>query len=115
MTYMLLIYVEHHDEEPSTEAAQAMWADYAAFTEKLRTEGVFLAGDPLEPVDTATTVRRRDGRRIITDGPFAETKEWLGGYYLLDCTTLDQAIAYAAACPGSLHGSVEIRPLGALG
>ena len=88
------------------------FAPWLAYTEWLIDKGIYLAGDPLAPVATATTVRIRDGQRSVTDGPFAETKEVLGGYYLIECDDLDLAIEAAARCPGAGLGSLEVRPLG---
>ena len=85
--------------------------DFVAFTRGVMESGHFKAGDPLQPVRTATTVRVRDGRTITTDGPFAETKEQLGGYYLVDCANLDEATAIAAKIPSAELGSIEVRPI----
>lgn len=86
-----------------------------AYAEHLRERGVFLAADPLHSPDTATTVQVRDGEGLLTDGPFAETAEWLGGYFLLDCRDLDEALELAARCPLARDGSVEVRPILELG
>ena len=83
---------------------------YGEFGQQVEAAGVFVAGAGLEPSSTATTVRVRDGERLITDGPFAETKEQLGGFYLLECKDLDEAIEWAAKIPGAQSGSIEIRP-----
>src|SRR5678816_4521272 len=112
MQYMLLIY----DNEASSkgappEAREKMFADYRGFTSSLIQSGHMKAGDALQPTSTATTVRVRDGKTLSTDGPFAETKEQLGGYYVLNCQDLDEAIAWAAKVPHAQYGSVEIRPL----
>jgi hypothetical protein len=77
----------------------------------MKKAGVFVAGDALQPTATATTVRVRSGQRVVTDGPFAETKEQLGGYYLINVKSLDQAIEWADKCPGSKSGTMEIRPV----
>ena len=84
---------------------------YYAFTAVVRDAGVMEAGDPLLDTNTATTVRVREGTTSNTDGPFAETKEQLGGYYILNCGNLDQALEFAAQIPGAGHGSVEVRPI----
>jgi hypothetical protein len=84
---------------------------YGAVTQEMNEKGVFVAGDGLHPTQTATTVRVREGDREVTDGPFAETKEQLGGFYVLDVKDLDEAIEWAAKIPGSQFGSVEIRPV----
>ena len=88
-----------------------MSAEYFKVTEEMRGAGAFLAGEGLQPVSTATTVRVPNGERIVTDGPFAETKETLGGFYLLECKDLDEAIDWAAKIPGAKNGCVEIRPV----
>lgn len=109
MRYMLLIYApEAADPEPPDPAVMKRWYDYSA---ELDESGAMLAGDALQPTATATTVRNRDGERHVTDGPFAETKEVLGGYYLIDVDSLDEALDWAARCPGADHGSVEVRPV----
>jgi hypothetical protein len=112
MRYMLLIYGDPVAYEKMTpdEAAQNH-LDYMAFTQSIVDSGEFVAGDPLQGVDAATTVRVRDGRRTTTDGPFAETREHLGGYYLVDCADLDRAVELAARIPDAGRGSVEVRPL----
>jgi hypothetical protein len=90
---------------------QAFFGAYMKFSNDVKESGKLVAGDALQPVATATTVRVRDGKTLTTDGPFAETKEQLGGYYLLECKDLDEAIAWAAKIPSSKHGSVEVRPI----
>ncbi|MCU1360776.1 MAG: hypothetical protein JWN99_2065 [Ilumatobacteraceae bacterium] len=110
MRYMLLIY-----SDPSAwgdqAQAQQMMADYGTFTQSIIQSGEFLAGDPLQGIDTATTVRVRSGRVDSTDGPFAETKEVLGGYYIVEVPDLDRATALAAQIPDAKFGSVEVRPI----
>ncbi len=86
-------------------------AAYGAFGEAAQAAGVMLGGEGLQPTSTATTVRVRDGEALTTDGPFAETREQLGGYYLLDCKDLDEAIGWAAKIPGAQTGSIEVRPV----
>jgi hypothetical protein len=110
MRYMLLIY-DCDRPEPGDPRFEDALARVNAFVEELRRRGVFLAGDPLHPVRTATTVRVRDGQTLITDGPFAETHEELGGYYVLDCRGLDEALELAALCPLAENGSIEVRPI----
>ena len=110
MRYMLLIY-NCYRPEPGTAEQDARIAEIRAFTQRCIDDGVFLAADPLHTVETATTVRVRDGEALVTDGPFAETAEQLGGYFILDCTDLDQALKYAAHCPMAREGSVEVRPI----
>ena len=112
MQYMLLIYSDEADEpRPGTPEMEPHMQGYFKFTEQVRSAGQLVSGDPLQPVSTATTVRVRDGKAETTDGPFAETKEQLGGYYLLDCADLDEAIALAAQIPTARFGSIEIRPV----
>ena len=112
MQYLLLIYSNEADEPKyGTAEMETHMQGYFSFTEGVRNDGKFVAGDPLQPIATATTVRMRDGQTHTTDGPFAETKEHLGGYYLLDCEDLDEAIAYAAQIPSAKFGSIEIRPI----
>ncbi len=112
MQYMLLIYGENGaGPAPDTPEFGEMMQGYGAFTQEIRDRGIMQGGDALQPVATATTVRVRDGAAAITDGPFAETKETLGGFYILDCADLDEAIEYAAKIPGAKHGSIEVRPI----
>jgi hypothetical protein len=109
MQYALTIYAAPRELTP--EEGQAMSAEYFKVTEEMRGAGAFLAGEGLQPVSTATTVRVPNGERIVTDGPFAETKETLGGFYLLECKDLDEAIDWAAKIPGAKNGCVEVRPV----
>jgi hypothetical protein len=111
MKYMLLIYTDEAAQQLMTDDREAMSDDYATFTKWLADQGVMLGGDALQSVQTATTVRVRDGETLATDGPFAETKEQLGGFYLIDAKDLDQAIDVAARIPGAKNGSVEVRPV----
>ena len=108
--YMLLIY-SPADFAPSPEERQAEMPKWFAFTEELQKSGAMVAGDALEPSETATTVRLRDGETLISDGPFAETKEALGGYYLIDVPDLDAALGWAAKLPNVGYGSIEVRPV----
>ena len=108
--YMLLIY-SPAEGGPSPEQQQAEMPRWFEYTESLRSAGVMVAGDALQPTDVATTVRVRDGETIISDGPFAETKESLGGYYILDVADLDTALQWAAKMPNIAYGSVEVRPV----
>lgn len=111
MKYILLIYGDQK-QSPTDEAEQmAEMQAYFAFSDEARQRGVMVSGEALTTVDTATSVRVRDGKTVTTDGPFAETHEQLGGYYVLDCKDLDEAIEFAAKIPGALRGTVEIRPL----
>ena len=111
MQYVLLIYGTEPTEEVPRDQMAAEMDGYNAFSQHLRDRGAMLGGDALQPTSTATTVRVVDGRTITTDGPFAETKETLGGFYLVEAADLDEAIAYAAMIPGARHGSIEVRPI----
>jgi hypothetical protein len=112
MKYMLLI----HDSEKvwgtlSQDEQKQIMADYRRFTEEIRTTGQYLAGSQLQPTSTATSVRVRNGKRLVTDGPFAETREQLGGFYLVDAKDLDEAIGLAERLPSAKLGTIEVRPL----
>jgi hypothetical protein len=111
MQYALLIYTPEPTEEPAPEVLADQMASYDVFTAHLRERGAMLAGEALDSTATATTVRVVDGRTITTDGPFAETKETLGGFYLVEAADLDEAIAYAAMIPGAKTGCIEVRPV----
>src|SRR5438128_1786629 len=112
MQYLLLIYrSEAAVREMDAAARKEMAAEYGAFTQSIIQSGHFKAGDGLQPATTATTVRVRDGKTLTTDGPFAETREQLGGYYLVEARDLDTALAIAARIPGARHGSIEVRPI----
>jgi hypothetical protein len=112
MRYLMLIYTSEVEAMKASPAEQeAIMGEYWAFTNEIKEKGLELGGEALQPTSTATTVRIRDGKLLTTDGPFAETKEQLGGYYLLNCENLDQAIEYAAKIPGARYGSIEIRPI----
>jgi len=109
---MLLIYGdEANDIGPGQPGFEEMMAGYGAFTREVREKGAFVHGDPLDGAETATSLRLRDGKVIISDGPFIETKEQLGGFYILECATREAAIAYAAKIPRALNGSIEVRPM----
>lgn len=109
MKYMLLIYGAE-DAWTERERADCM-AESTGLCHELNAKGQFLGASPLHPVSTATSVRVRDGKRLVTDGPFAETTEQLGGYYLIDVADLDEAIVVAGRIPGAKKGAVEIRPV----
>lgn len=109
MRYALLIYVEPRESTPE-EDAEIMKA-YNAFTSEAVEADVMRGGEALEDAKTATTVRVRNGQTLVTDGPFAETKEEFGGYYLVEAPNLDEAIKWAAKIPGALRGSIEVRPV----
>jgi len=113
MHYALLIYTdtEQWQQEYADRPADAMHQAYTAYTQSLIQGGAMKGGEALEPTSTATTVRLRGGQRLVTDGPFAETKEALGGFYLIEARDLDEAIELAARCPGARTGAIEIRPI----
>lgn len=112
MRYMLLIYTSpENDTQPGDEGRDELMAEYAAFSEEARRVGAVVAAHELQPVPTATTVRVRGGQVTMTDGPFAETRETLGGFYLIECHDLDQALALAAKVPAAKVGSIEVRPV----
>ena len=112
MQYLLLIYRNEADLGKMTPAdRKAMTADYGAFTQSIIQSGHFKAGDGLQPTTTATTVRVREGKTLTTDGPFAETREQLGGYYLVEAKDLDTALGIAGRIPGAKVGSIEVRPI----
>ncbi len=112
MKYLCLIYDEEAKMAAMSKADNdAMMSEYFAFTEGVRKSGHYLGGNALQPVNTATTVRVRNGKTMTTDGPFAETKEQLGGYYLIEARDLNEAIQVAAKIPSSRNGSVEVRPI----
>ncbi len=113
---MILIYTDPAARSAAMpeEQGEALMREYIAYGDSLREAGVYIDAAPLEGVDTATTVRVRDGQRLISDGPYAETREVLGGYYVIDCDSLDAALDHAARCPGARFGSVEVRPVMAM-
>jgi hypothetical protein len=112
MQYLLMVY-RNDAEFGKMDAAERknVTAEYGAFTQSIIQSGNFKAGDGLQPTSTATTVRLRDGKTLTTDGPFAETREQLGGYYLVEAKDLDTALAIAARIPGAKTGSIEVRPV----
>jgi len=116
MQYLLLIYSneKEYDARPQAEVASTM-AEYGTFTQGIVQSGHFKGGERLRPVSAATTVRVRNGKTLTTDGPFAETREQLGGYYMIEAKNLDEATAIAARIPGARYGSVEVRPIWAMG
>jgi hypothetical protein len=110
--YLALIYADEGAWETFTEAEQqAAYELYYAFGREAREAGVMLGGEELGPTRSASTVRVREGETLVTDGPYAEVKEALGGYYLLECDSMDEALDWAAKIPGASHGSVEVRPI----
>ena len=112
MQYLMMLYAEEAGLANVTpDEMQKVMADFNDFTNDVKAKNIYVGSNRLRPVASATSVRVRDGKTIMTDGPFAETKEQLGGYYLLDCKDLDEAIGYAAKIPGALWGTVEVRPV----
>ena len=112
MKYLLLIYGDNSDPmDPAAPESQEIFDAYEAFTAEIDSREIHLGSNALQPVSTATTVKVREDEVLITDGPFAETKEQLGGYYLVDCADLDEALAVAAKIPGARSGSIEVRPI----
>ena len=111
MRYLLLIYTPETTMPPAPIEGRKMMEAYATFTQDVRDRGLMESGEALQPTSTATTVRVRDGESLITDGPFAETREQLGGYYLLNCKDLDEALECAAKIPGAQFGAIEVRPI----
>ena len=112
MQYLLMIYQNEADYAKNDAAtSKKMLEEYGAFTQSIIQAGNFKAGDRLQPTTTATTVRVREGKTLTTDGPFAETREQLGGYYLVEARDLDAALAIAARIPGARFGSIEVRPI----
>jgi hypothetical protein len=116
MRYLLMIFDdETRDADATPEQMQAVMAEYDAFTAEVDRRGANKGSEALMPTTMATSVRVRDGKVLTSDGPFAETKEQLGGYYLIDCKDLNEAIEIAALCPGAKLGTVELRPIMELG
>jgi hypothetical protein len=113
--YMLLIYGDPSAGPADPAEGEKMYAEYGLFTQEIIDSKEMVAGDPLQGVDSATSVRVRGGKTSTTDGPFAETKEQLGGYYVVDVKDLDRAIELAAKIPGARAGVIEVRPIMELG
>jgi hypothetical protein len=112
MQYLLLIYEEEKAWKALSEAERGkIYGEYMSFTAEIKSSGHWKGGNPLQPIHTATTVRVRDGKVSTTDGPFAETREQLGGYYLVEAKDLDEATRLAARVPGAKLGSIEVRPV----
>ena len=115
MQYLLMIYGNEAGMlSASKEQAGQMMAAYAAYTEAMKKAGVYIGGNRLQPTSTATTVRAQNGKSNVLDGPYAETKEQLGGYYMIEAPDLDAALAWAARCPGATYGAIEVRPIWAM-
>jgi len=112
MQYMFLIYsAEGTGPQPGSDEFQTLMAAYGTFTKEVQDAGKMKEGAPLQGIDTATTIRVRDGKADAVEGPFAETKEVLGEYYILDCENLDEALSYTAKTPTAAYGSIEVRPV----
>ena len=110
MKYMLLIYAEEHAKR-SEKAREDCRKEAVKLAEELRSRGQYVAANPLQPVDTAKSVRITDGKRLVTDGPFTETHEQLGGYFLIEAKTIEEAVAVAKQIPMAANGTVEVRPV----
>lgn len=116
MQYALLIYDDEQEwASMPEEERNALYGEYFAYTNELRESGSYLDGNPLQPTSDATSVRVRGGERLVTDGPFAETKEQLGGYYIIEAASLDEAVQWAAKIPGAKLGTIEVRPVMSVG
>jgi hypothetical protein len=112
MQYLMLIYRNEAAVLSATkEQAGQVMAAYTAYTEAMKKAGAYIGGNRLQPTSTATTVRAPGGKSQVLDGPYAETKEQLGGYYLIEVPDLDAALSWAARCPGAAHGAIEVRPV----
>ncbi len=112
MKYMLLIHTRESDyAEMSKAEAEQRTGAYMAYAQAMQKAGILRGGERLKPVSTASTVRVADGKTKVLDGPYAETKEQLGGYFTIEVPDLDQALSWAAKCPGASHGAIEVRPL----
>ena len=112
MRYMLLIYASEADyADMSSEEQEAIMQGHSSFAQEVLQRGILLGGAPLQPISTSRTVQVRKGKTLVTDGPFAETKEQLAGTYMLECKNIDEAIELAARIPDARHGSIEIRPV----
>jgi hypothetical protein len=115
MKYLLLIYANEAGMQAATKAeTDQMHAAYGAYTEAMQKAGVIVGGERLRPTTSASTVRIAGGKTQVLDGPYAETKEQLGGYYMIDVPDLDAALSWAARCPGASRGAVEVRPIWAM-
>ena len=112
MQYLLTIYsIEAGFQNLTAEQQKQGYAAYMAYTEALKQAGAYVGSNRLQPIATATTVRTVDGKTQVLDGPYADTKEQLGGYFLIDAPDLDAALSWATRCPGSQHGTIEVRPI----
>jgi hypothetical protein len=116
MQYMLLIYQNESARQTTSDKQMAeIMGAYTAYTAAMKESGAYVAGDRLRPSSTATTVRVANGRNQVLNGPYAETKEQLGGYYIIEVPDLDAALSWAARCPGAQHGVLEVRPIWPVG
>lgn len=111
MQYVCLIYLSPQTDPRSNGDAEKVYAEYAKLAEDAAKSGVMRGGNELNDANSATTIRMREGKRLVTDGPFAETKEVLTGYFIFDCPSLDEAIEWASRIPGARYGSIEVRPI----
>lgn len=112
MQYLLMIYGNEAGMQSATkEQTSQMMAAYGAYTEAMKKAGAYIGGNRLQPSSTATTLRAPAGKSSVLDGPYAETKEQLGGYYLIEAADLDAALSWAARCPGAAYGAIEVRPI----
>ena len=112
MQYMLMIHINEKQAAPVPAAAEAqMSAEFTAYTDAMKKAGAYIGGDRLHPTTSATTVRKTDGKVKVLNGPYAETREQLAGYYLIDVPDLDAAISWARRCPAAAYGSIEVRPV----
>ena len=115
MQYLLMLYADETGWSKMTKAQQEQgYAAYMAYTEALKKVGAWVGSNRLQPVSAATTVRVADSKSQVLDGPYIESKEQLGGYYLIDVPDLDSALSWAARCPGASHGTIEVRPVWAM-
>jgi hypothetical protein len=115
MQYLLMLYADETGWSKMTKAQQEQgYAAYMAYTEALKKAGAWVGSNRLQPVSAATTVRVTDSKSQVLDGPYIESKEQLGGYYLIDVPDLDSALSWAARCPGASHGTIEVRPVWAM-
>jgi hypothetical protein len=115
MQYMLLIYSNEKQLQTRSKAeTETLMAAYSAYGEALSKAGVMVGGNRLKPTETATTVRSANGKTQVLNGPYAETREQLGGYFMIEAPDLDAAISWASRCPGASHGTVEVRPIWAM-
>ena len=112
MQYMLMIHINEKQAAPVRAAAESqMSAEFTAYTDAMKKAGAYIGGDRLHPTTSATTVRKTDGKVKVLNGPYAETREQLAGYYLIDVPDLDAAISWAGRCPAAAYGSIEVRPV----